>query len=142
MTIIEKLSVEHGVFLKLLDYLEKLKGDRSFLDVTGLKHVIFVIANVVEKHAEHEEKFLFPKLRSYIGPELNRIQAVEFEHGEIRKILAVIKKNNDLRAVRLEAAKLITFLRDHIAKEESVLFPVAEQCLNPEHLQVPCKSGA
>ncbi len=140
MTIIEKLSAEHGVFLDLLDYLEALKDDSSFLDAVGFKQVIFAIAKVVEKHAKQEEKFLFPKLKSYIGPELNRIHAVEFEHGEIRKILSAIQKTNECRVVRLEAAKLIAFLRDHIDKEESVLFPVAEQYVSIEQLQVPYKS--
>ncbi len=138
MDILEYLSAQHIVFLEELDYLEKLKASQPTTKAPGLREVTFAIAQAVKRHAQVEERLLFPQLQPYVGKELGTLEVMEFEHGAIRKILKALKQASDAHTIRVESAKFTAFLRDHIAKEEIVLFPLAEEKLSRRDLE---KSG-
>ena len=136
MTLIEVLMVQHNVILRQLEYLEKFKS--STQEDSGaccLKQVLLCIVDTVDAHAEIEEKFLFPELEPSMGKEMSSPAVMKFEHEEIRGILARLQKTDEARVVLLETAKFIIFLRDHIAKEEKVLFPTAEKALGRKRLE-------
>ena len=135
MRITEYLSSQHDVFLEELSFLEQLNASQKEDDVRGLKEVVFTIASSVEKHAELEEKFLFPELNCHLEQKMNPVEIIEFEHDEIRKILRSLKETEDPRTIRLEVSKFIVFLRDHIAKEEKALFVIAEESMDHEKLE-------
>ncbi|MBI4352681.1 MAG: hemerythrin domain-containing protein [Candidatus Omnitrophica bacterium] len=137
MELVQCLRVEHRVFLQELSFIEKWKKKvRSDGDVRGLRQVVFCIADAVHKHSRIEEKYLFPKLRPYLGREMSSVAVMEFEHGEIRKIIEILRKDDRPGTILLEASKFTAFLRDHLAKEERVLFPVAEKVLGEKELRV------
>ena len=104
--------------------------------------MVFTIADAVEKHGELEEQYLFPELEPHLGKEMGPLAVMEFEHEEIRKILGALKEACDAHTIRLETAKFIVFLRDHIAKEEKVLFPMAEDLVNGARLEAMGKTAA
>lgn len=135
MNILEYLSAQHAVFVEQLSFLEELKNMQSPVAASGLKEVIFSIARAVEKHAQIEEKYLFPELKPYAGKEMEPRAVIEFEHGRIRKTLTNLKKASAARTIRIETGKFISHLRDHIAKEEIVLFPLATEHLSGKRLQ-------
>ena len=141
MKITEYLSCQHFVFLEQLSFLEELKTSQSVNNGTGLKEIVFTIAHAVEKHGELEEQFLFPELEPYLGKEAGPLAVMELEHNEIRKITSVLQETHDSRIIRIEAAKFIAFLRDHIAKEEKVLFPMAEDLVNHQKLEAAGKAA-
>ena len=60
---------------------------------------------------------------------MSPLAVIEFEHGELNRILAELGSTDDPRKVRICSAKFAVALRDHIAKEERVLFPEAEKLL-------------
>lgn len=135
MNLLDCFRIQHSIFLEQLSFLEGLKDLKKSTATSGLKEVVFAIAKVVERHAAIEEKYLFPDLRPYAKNELEGKKVIEFEHGEIRRILKHLKKTSDIHKIRVEAAKFIAFLRDHIAKEEIVLFPLAEEKLGENRLE-------
>ena len=134
MNIIDVLKVQHKVILGQLDYLEKLK-DKKGMGACCLRQVVSSVVNMVDQHARLEETRLFPELEAYLGSQMSSIAVMEFEHREIKKILENIKRTNQLRETTLEAVKLIVFLRDHIDKEERVLFPIADQNITQKRLE-------
>ena len=136
MTIIEVLKIQHNVILRQLEYLEKLKS--SVQGDSGsccLKQVLLCIVDTVDMHSKIEEKYLFPELEPYVGKEMSSPAVMKFEHAEILGILSALREATAARVVLLEAEKFIVFLRDHIEKEEKVLFPTAEKALGQKRLE-------
>lgn len=136
MKITEYLSSQHDVFLEELSFLERFKASQKGDDVGGLKEITLAIAFAVERHAELEEKFLFPELNGHLEQKMGPVAVMEFEHEEIWKILQVLKETEDPQTIRLEVSKFIVFLRDHIAKEEKALFVIAEESIDFESLEI------
>jgi hemerythrin-like domain-containing protein len=136
VTITDYLTIEHRVFLEQFAYLEELKAAQEDENSAGLKEAAFAIVRAVEKHAELEEKFLFPALEPFLGAQqMGPIAIMEFEHKEIRAILDALREAKEAHSIRVETSKLIVFLRDHIAKEEKVLFPIAEERIGSDRLR-------
>ena len=136
MKITEYLSSQHDIFLEELSFLERFKASQKGNDVRGLKEIVLAIASSVEKHAELEEKFLFPELNCHLEQKMGPVAVMEFEHDEIRKILGFLRETEDPHTIRLEVSKFIVFLRDHIAKEEKALFVIAEESMGCESLEI------
>lgn len=133
ITLIEVLKVQHNIILRQLEYLEKLKSSvQKDSGACCLKQVLLCIVNTVDDHAKIEEKFLFPELETFMGEEMSSPAVMKFEHEEIRGILTRLQKTDAARGVLLETAKFIVFLRDHIEKEEKVIFPTADKALGRE----------
>ena len=143
MTIVQVLKIQHGVFRGQLIYLEEFKKTASSAtDMAGVRQIIFCITDALRKHSKVEEKHLFPALRPYLGETMCTAAVVEFEYAEILKIVSTLGKTNDTDATLLESSKFITYLRDHFAKEECVLFPLAEKKLTHKRLEaLAAKAG-
>ena len=135
MMITEYLTSQHHVFLTQLSFLEELKNAQKLLEPAGLKEVVFMISKAVEQHADIEEKFLFPELEPHLGDQMGPVAVMEFEHGEIRKVLHALRETDDPQVIRLEVSKFIVFLRDHLAREETVLFPMAQELVGLKRLE-------
>lgn len=142
MLITQILSIQHQVFLTQLEFLKHVKETVQAEEVCAVRALVFAIADAMDKHAAIEEELLFPKLRPYLGEQMGPVQVMEFEHKEIRKILEALEKANDPRLIQAESSKFIILLQDHIAKEEHVLFPLAEEVLEKSVLEALAeKSG-
>lgn len=128
MDIVDLLKSQHAIFLGRLLSLENLKNSGDYSEAE-LKESVFDIARGAKKHAEIEESILFPYLRPYLGEEMTPRRVMDVEHKEIYQILAAMNNTEDERIIRVETDKFIAFLRDHIAKEDLVLFPVAVKFL-------------
>lgn len=136
MNIVQVLKIQHGVFLEQLRYLEEFKKTaESTTDMAGMKQIVFCIADTLRKHSKVEEKYLFPALKPYLGKEMCVAAVAEFEYAEILKIVAALGKTTDVESVMLETTKFIVYVRDHFAKEECVLFPLAEKKLSQKRLE-------
>lgn len=88
-----------------------------------------------EPHHAREEQVLFPALsaRGIEGPPA----MMEMEHQDIRRLKhaihddahAAIETGEGWETVRSSALRLIPFLRDHIMKEDTILYPMAVQVI-------------
>ncbi len=134
MTLIQALRVQHLLLFDLLAYLEEQKSTLRGGDVHGLKEVVFAIAKAVDRHAEVEEKILFPALQPELSKKIGPATVMEFEHQRIREILDALKSTDDTHAIQVEISKFVVFLKDHMAQEECILFPYAEGRLDERRL--------
>jgi DUF438 domain-containing protein len=135
---VDTLMAEHEVILETLDELEALnqavqRAER--LDAEQIERLEHIATHLVEAESHHqrEEEALFPELegRGVTGPP--RIMRLEHEDLRARKhALRELAENAETLAFadfkeRLDelAAYLVFNLRDHIFKEDNILYPAA-----------------
>src|SRR3989338_7081606 len=134
MKLTDYLLAQHQLISEQLVYVEEKRTSLPLQEAPVLKEMVLLIADALEGHAAVEDQFLFPALEPKLGKEMGPLSVMEFEHKEIDRILLSLRNASEPRAIRVEAAKFTVFLRDHIAKEETVLFPIAEEFLGEERL--------
>ncbi|HEY5566929.1 MAG TPA: hemerythrin domain-containing protein [Gammaproteobacteria bacterium] len=119
----EYLNTEHGVFLTQLDVLERMLNEKT--PPGELRAVTLAIAEAVEKHRDAEETILYPAILKEFGEGFPPMRVMEAEHKEIQRLVGeVASGDGDMREL---VGGFIDVLRQHIAKERAVLFPMAEQ---------------
>ncbi len=141
--VITTLMTEHDVILSFLDNLEIV--NRSIQTTGGSSEDLKQLQNIAEHllgaepHHQREEKVLFPELekRGFFGPP----QVMRIEHETLRGYKREIKRiaegtdisDPKVRAKLDQTSKtLVMMLRDHIFKENSILYPTALQSIKEE----------
>jgi len=148
--VLATLMDEHARILVQLDRLEYLARQLSLADERGvleeaisvpdahergmLEEVIEVTERLVgaESHHQREEDVLFPELvrLGIEGPP----RVMEMEHTDLRErertllattAAALAGERPAAARVAVQAVGLVRFLREHIAKEDGVLYPTA-----------------
>src|SRR3989304_4093905 len=141
----ECLGAEHVVFLRQLEHLENLingNGSNAAISAT-----VATIETAVDAHAQTEESGIYPALEPTLGRSMGPLAVMDAEHADIRKTLTFIKGTNDKTPKKelADAAKhFINVLREHITKEDNILFPMAVQILGVSKLDAmakQCQSG-
>jgi hemerythrin-like domain-containing protein len=131
MRLTEQLSAEHAVFLTELDVLDDLLSQSASTEV--LRGAMLTLAAAVEQHRAVEEEHLFPAMVRQFGEGFPPVQAMEADHQEIgRCIEGVAARSQQTPALVQE---FIDILRQHIDKEDHVLFPMAEQQIGAAELE-------
>lgn len=128
-----ELRHEHEVILRALAVLERA-GARLELgrtvDETALQELVALIRMFADRcHHGKEEDQLFPILRAKgLGDSL-----VPFldDHVEGRGYLVTLASAASPAARAAAARRYVGLLRDHIQREDDVLFPLAEEVLTP-----------
>lgn len=142
-TATEMLSDEHRVILRVLDVMEKLTH-RSLLSSLELwkKALDFARHFADQCHHLKEEKILFPAMEEHgIPNEGGPIGMMLIEHEEgrsyVRSMFAAVARAeaNDQGAhesLIASARAYVRLLREHIEKEDQVLFRIADDAISPE----------
>ena len=129
---IRTLILEHEEILEALDKLEEIRGvlkKRELIDSEKeeLEHLSEHLVEA-EKHHDREEEVLFPRLvkKDITGP----VDIMEMDHEEMwpkKKELKSLSQNPDRN--KEDIIELIDYLvlnlRDHIFKENNILYPSA-----------------
>ncbi len=142
--VIHTLASEHEMILHFLDKLEQTsKSIQKMAKFDGKKKEFGMLSHIVEHliaadaHHKREEKVLFPEIEKHgiIGPS----EVMRGEHNELKqreknlnKIIKTIEKidfGEFKKQVEAEAKFIIAFLREHIFKENNVLYPMALQVI-------------
>src|SRR3989338_2871891 len=154
---IDTLQKEHEKILSFLDKLEavnqkiqKIKScqaeDKEWAE---LKHIVEHLIGA-EPHHQREEQILFPELekRCVFGPPQVMLQ----EHEELRKHKHELERLgqeaetlnfNDLKKQLDATAKFLVFnLRDHIFKENNILYPTALDVITEPEIWQAMKMAA
>lgn len=128
---IEELRADHD---KILAELDKLEADpegyaKEFLEFTE---------NFAEPHHQKEEQVLYPAMeKKGIPREGGPIGVMLMEHeikrGHVKDLRNAVE-NNKSEGIKEPALAIISLLRDHISKENDILYPMAEQVLSAEEL--------
>ena len=142
---LQKLVSEHG---PLRNRLETLFSLSNTVEVEAEKEAPFeeLIKEVIrfskelEFHSMREENYLFRMMEVYIGKNGGPIAVMEYEHeqanGFISEFLRNVQDSKQSSDSMIHNSGLIKnayyTLVDHFAKEEQVLYPMAEQLFTEE----------
>ncbi len=96
----------------------------------------------LDPHSEREEQVLFRMMENYLGVGMGPIAVMEYEHEQAKSLIGQFfektdDQNGDYTVDEMkEHSGLINnayyTLVNHFAKEENVLFPMAEKLLSDE----------
>lgn len=133
---LSELRDDHSRLMNSLSSLEKLVShvpDPGSIE--KISSLLTSLTSQLMKHHEREELGLFPVLKKYLGGELGPIPVMEGDHCALRgareeavtclKALDVGYERDVAAQLRTLCLKLVGLLRNHISKEENVLFWVA-----------------
>ncbi|MDX1252456.1 MAG: hemerythrin domain-containing protein [Gammaproteobacteria bacterium] len=139
----EILKEEHRVIERVLAALEtaasRLKSGEAISPAIFLQAVEFIIGFADGCHHKKEEGVLFPAMQATgIPSEGGPIGVLIAEHQEGRRLTGAMRvtaeklQAGDIRArdeLARSALLYVDLLRQHIAKEDGVLFPMAERVI-------------
>jgi hemerythrin-like domain-containing protein len=131
ITITDALVGEHGVIYALLAHLEQA----SFGSAEAARAAAALLAAGLATHAQIEDELSFVPLEAHLGPGGGPLAVMRMEHEEVEGTLARLQEVEDVEKARTLAAHLAKTAREHFAKEEQVLFPMAEQLLAGHELR-------
>lgn len=131
----EDLVHEHEGILRGLKILEEMAGSikkKRSVEVNDLRDILDFFKTFADKcHHGKEESLLFPAMEKYGIPNVNGpIGQMLYEHEKGRKCLREMTEDvnaDNLDSFAENAAEYIRLLRDHIVKENAVLFPLGDE---------------
>lgn len=140
----EILSAEHRVIEQVLDCLEKIAQqarESDVLDVDASAIALRVLETFTDEcHHGKEERRLFPMLQSRgfptgVGPIAVMLEEHELGRAHVRGMETALRalssgRSNSIRVFVAHALGYVELLRAHIAKEDEILFPMAEAVLS------------
>lgn len=145
MQAINTLKDEHQVIQRFLVVLEKLADqveETGKVDVERFEKILDFIKTFADRcHHGKEEGILFPLVEKRgIPKEEGPIGMMLLEHDQGREYVAglteALKKYQEEEDTSNEVAEnargYIEILRNHIPKEDDILYPMAEEVLKPE----------
>ena len=133
------LIQDHKVILRCLDVLQQMatnveKGEHpAEEDVVKLLRFLRVFAD--ENHQLKEESALFPELRRVCCAQEGPLRQMLFEHDQERSLVEAIEDSlytrNGVDFAHF-ANRLAGLIRNHIYKEDHILFEIVDRSLSPE----------
>ena len=139
----EILSAEHRVIEQILDCLENIAAEaqrRGVLDIESAQRALRILKTFADTcHHGKEEHHLFPKLQQLgiprgVGPLAVMLEEHDVGRAHIRGMDESMRAlaGGDRAALErfaTHATGYVQLLREHIQKEDSILFPMAEAAL-------------
>lgn len=144
---LSQLKAEHVPLLEKLDGMFAIcskidKNENQEGNFAQLVPAVKVFIAELEIHSEREERVLFRMMENYLGVGMGPVAVMEYEHEQAKSLIGKFLENTEghqeaLSSERIkENSDLIKSayftLVDHFAKEENVLFPMAERMLSDE----------
>ncbi|MCB0069826.1 MAG: hemerythrin domain-containing protein [Caldilineaceae bacterium] len=127
MNITDALLGEHAMLYAQFDYLQQATPAADSL--AAVRSLAAGLTVTLAHHAHLEDELLFSALEPYMGP-MGPLAVMRMEHNQIEEILARITAAAELKQAQDLLQNLLQVARGHFAKEEQVLFPMAERALN------------
>lgn len=125
---VELLGRQHQDVLARLSAVEQAGGRNGVLaDLANY------LRREVMDHFVLEEQALFPILERHIGRDHGPLAVMDMEHASFRELLQDLTGSlgsADAAQAQRHAQALVSLLRDHIAKEDNILFPMATRMLS------------
>lgn len=136
------LENDHVHILKLCDVMEKIALEDK-IDLSHLEDIVDIIRSYADgSHHKKEEDLLFPKMSEkgfsmHSGPVAVMLNDHEAGRSYVRGIAGGITayKSGNPAEKKVIFANMLGYaelLRNHIAKENNILFRMADNCLNDE----------
>lgn len=136
---IEELKSDHQNILTHLDDLERIINQPTINHAKVEEFLLFTEV-FAEPHHQKEEQVLFPALEKKGMPnEGGPIGMMLSEHvaksDYLAKMREALQENNKTK-LKENTQAMIALLRDHIYKENNILYPCAEDMLTKEELAI------
>ncbi len=131
MKITDAFLGEHGVLYAQFGYLEKTVPTAATLAVVTTQAAT-VIATLAS-HAHLEDELLFSTLDRFMGP-MGPVAVMRMDHEQIEGLLDQAHKAQDLEQAKRLLLQAMQVARNHFAKEEQILFRIAQEILDEETL--------
>lgn len=132
MQVIRMLLNQHRSLYTRFDELERMLP--SLMTLPQLQRQVAPLGVALQRHAVLEERVLFAPLAPYLG-EINPLAMVRGEHDGIDHLLAALPRMQDLRRAHAGVQFLLEVARMHCAREEQLLYPLAQSTLSNQELQ-------
>jgi iron-sulfur cluster repair protein YtfE (RIC family) len=126
MKITDAFLGEHAVFYAQFTFLEETLPKTK--DLALIKSHGSMLGIALVGHAQLEEELLFQKLEPFIGSG-GPLAVMRSEHKQIEGGLVRLSDLETLEQTRTVLLHTINVARGHFAKEEQVLYPLAERTL-------------
>jgi hemerythrin-like domain-containing protein len=134
------LRSDMDLFYEITEEIEFASGPEVIQQFAELYQQISAFANKLKAHSKREEEGLFPVMSRHLGENDRTIEEMEHEHKKAEKHLEdflteaenagpTIDENN-VQWMTVYAVQAHATLIQHFAKEEKVLFPLAENMLS------------
>lgn len=141
-TATKDLENDHIHILRLTDVMEKITKTET-PDCSDLEAVVYLIRNYADGfHHEKEERILFPALEAKgFSPNQGPVAVMLSEHIQGRNFVKAMSENialykkDDLPALEqvfINMTAYVNLLRNHISKENNILFRMADRALTKE----------
>jgi hemerythrin-like domain-containing protein len=127
MKITDALKDEHRILSARMDTLERLLDAGESL--SGLRSAAAQLSGALLSHAHFEDDLLFPALEAHMGGD-GPLAVMRAEHEEIESGLGALGAQQSAEEARETLAQLLQVARQHFAKENEVLFRIAENVLD------------
>ncbi len=132
MKMTEALLRDHAMFYRQFDGLEQALQAASAPG--AIEAQVQVLDGALETHARLEDELLFAALEPQLGG-MGPLGVMRMEHDEIDRTLAELRDQAGGAETAAGVRHLLETVRLHFAKEEQVLFPMAEQLLGDDRLE-------
>lgn len=105
-------------------------------DRATLEDVAAFLARQIRRHEDDEDESLFPRLakNAELKPALDRLTAEHAKHADLQSRFRQALESDSWPELRKVADELVVAYRDHIALEESTVFPAARSLLSAADL--------
>ena len=131
------LRKEHEKVLKILDSLEKNLDKK---DIKQSKDNISILEREFDKHSlNKEEKVLFPEIEKFIPREGGPTGMMIIEHKDLTESIKIFKNEKDFDKLSGIGSHIISLLREHIDKENNMLFMMADMHLDDKQKETILK---
>jgi len=140
---------EHREIEKVLAELESLLEEQAKEPRWGeaeredFKWISEILGNHLNHHVRKEDEILFPALEAFLPRDLGPLAVLRGEHTDLRDIFGRLVRAGEARAkgndqpeaiegFKRHGGAILQIVRDHIYKEDRVLFPMVARFLSPE----------
>lgn len=139
------LMDEHQHILRTLACMEKLLSDAEYREepVETFSQIVDFLRSYADRlHHGKEEALLFPAMeQAGIPAEQGPTAVMRHEHDIMRGMVGRIgeqceSEDFDRSVVRMVGLQFVEMLRSHIAKEDHILFPMAERLMGADGLEM------
>ncbi len=131
---IELLGAQHQ---DVLAHLAAVEAAMVTGDTPNFADFATYLTQEVAAHFTLEEQALFPAMARHLGSDRGPLAVMNAEHESFRALLSDLTRavgKGDSTAQRERCVEIIALLRDHIDKEDHVLFPMALRLLSSAEL--------
>lgn len=136
MLITENLMHEHQLILKFIDLMDRYinSGVKNVPNSLLIHYIDFIREFADAFHHAKEEQILFRYLEvPGVLTHCNPVPQMLLEHNQARKLLENMQSaslKEDLNQFIVNCAQYSKLLKDHIYKEDNILYPMAERGLS------------